>query len=201
MAAMLLVSLLVLGALPLYFGIRAATRDPVFNSLDALALPQWAATEVDDQVDGSRWCFLDCRFRERTAESERGWEETAQAYEKALAAEGWQPWKPSFCPEQPVDGRYTCWKRDELTLDLWVRDPPCADNAMNMRPTVAPTGEPAPPAGGTEECTGSAVLVKVRNAIDDERTRPQPTTDPGLTGEDPEPEFTDDPLAPTPTPS
>src|SRR4030095_11367276 len=56
-------SILVLGLLPLFFGIRAATRDPVFNSLDALDVPGWAATEIDDRSSGSRWCFLDCRFR------------------------------------------------------------------------------------------------------------------------------------------
>jgi hypothetical protein len=44
--------------------------------------------------------------------------------------------------------------------------------------------------------------VKVRNAIDDDRTKPQPSTDPSLTGEDPDPIFTDDPLGElTPTPS
>ncbi|MBF9128971.1 hypothetical protein I0C86_08235 [Plantactinospora sp. S1510] len=199
--ALLLASLLVLGALPMYFGLRAATRDPVFNSLDALAVPAWAATDTVDGVSGSRWCFIECRFRERTVTSERKWEETAQAYETALGSEGWRPWKVAFCPEQQVEGHYTCWRRDELTLDLWVRQPAC-------QPPVA--GQPAPgatpdaTARDAENCEGSLVSIKVRNAIADERTGPQPRTDPSLTGEDPDPLLTGDPLGgltPTPTPS
>ncbi|WP_212828442.1 hypothetical protein [Polymorphospora rubra] len=209
LAALIMVSLLVLGALPLYFGIRAATRDPVFSSLDALAVPAWAATSVEDGVDGSRWCFIECRFRERTAQSERSFDETATAYEKALTDDGWRPWTPEFCPDQPVEGRYTCWRRDELTLDLWVREPPCALEQPSVEPDLLPTGEPGadPGPGASEEpavegCTGSVVTVKVRNAIADERTGPQPSTDPSLTGEDPDPIFTDDPLLDlTPSPS
>jgi hypothetical protein len=196
LATLALVSLLLLGALPLYFGIRAATRDPVFTSLDALALPGWAATETVDGVSGSRWCLGECRFRERTLTSERGTKETADAYEKALTAAGWRRWQPAFCPDQPVDGRYTCWKRDELTLDLWVRDPPCASDPMRDRPTVGPA------APDDDSCAGAVVSVKVRNAIADERTGPQPSIDPSLTGEDPDPMVTDDPLEdPTPAPS
>ncbi|MGI5149148.1 hypothetical protein ACQEVC_22755 [Plantactinospora sp. CA-294935] len=199
--ALLLASLLVLGALPTYFGVRAATRDPVFNSLDALAVPAWAATDTVDGVSGSRWCFIECRFRERTVESDRKWEETAQVYEAALTREGWRPWKVALCPEQPVNGHYTCWRRDELTLDMWVRQPACPDPAV-----TAPGAAPSPAATGPEgvNCEGALVSIKVRNAIADERVGPQPTTDPSLTGVDPDPLFTDDPLGgltPTPTPS
>ncbi|MCW6010955.1 hypothetical protein K1W54_41370, partial [Micromonospora sp. CPCC 205371] len=60
---------------------------------------------------------------------------------------------------------------------------------------------PVPPAT-PPECNGATVSIKVRNAIDDDRTRPQPSTDPSLTGVDPDPIFTDDPLQdPTPSPS
>jgi hypothetical protein len=46
------------------------------------------------------------------------------------------------------------------------------------------------------------VTVKVQNAVADERTGPRPTTDPSLTGEDPDPVLTDDPLQdPTAAPS
>jgi integrin beta 3 len=199
-AVLILASLFVLGALPAYFGVRAATRDPVFSSLDALAVPAWAASNTVDDVSGSRWCFIECRYRERTAESARVWEETAPVYEKALTDNGWRPWQVQLCPEQPVKGKghYTCWKRDELTLDLWVRPPPCAAD-----PAAAPSADPAkPPAPGpgAGECGGSLVSLKVRNAIDDDRTKPQPSTDPSLTGEDPDPTFS--PLADlTPTPS
>jgi integrin beta 3 len=198
-----MVVLLVLGAVPLFFGVRAATSDPVFQSLDSLPVPEWAAVETEDGVSGSRWCFIECRFRERTANSERGTEETAQAYEQALTTDGWRPWKVAYCPEQPVEGRYTCWQRDELTLDLWVREPACAADPLRNRPTIGPSGAPGEAAPAPEqECTGSVVSVKVRNAIDDERTGPQPSIDPSLTGVDPDPIFTDDPLSDlTPSPS
>lgn len=201
MGVLIMVSLLVLGALPLYFGIRAATRDPVFNGLDALAVPGWAATKTHDEVSGSRWCLVDCRLRERTISSERGPDETAQVYEQAISRAGWRRWKAPLCPQQPVAGHYSCWRRDELTLDLWVRPPVCTDGPAKHHATAEPTGAPGDPAA-TARCSGSQVSVKVRNAIDDDRVKPQPSTDPSLTGEDPDPVFTDDPLLdPTPLPS
>jgi integrin beta 3 len=194
--ALFLATLLVLGALPLYFGIRAATRDPVFNTLDSLAVPDWARVTVIDEVSGSRWCIYECRFRERQAESQRDPAETARVYEQALADSGWQRWAVSPCPDQPVEGHYTCWRRDEYTLDLWIRQPSCADDPLRNRPTVEPApgtqAEAVEPPGG--ECSGSAVSFKVRNAIDDPRTRPGATQDPGQTGEDPDPVFSDAPL-------
>lgn len=200
--ALVVATLVVLGALPLYFGIRAATRDPVLNSLDALNVPSWAAVDVRDAVSGSRWCLVDCRFRERTAQSEQGPDETMRVYEAALDEAGWQRWESAkLCPEQPVEGHYTCWTRDELTLDLWVRPPSCAQDPLDQRPTVDPTPPGATPAPA-EGCTGSVVSVKVRNAIADDRVKSGPSTDPSLTGEDPDPIFTDDPLLdPTPSPS
>ncbi|WP_088964704.1 hypothetical protein [Micromonospora purpureochromogenes] len=188
---LVLVSVVLLGAIPLYFGIRTLSRDPVFNTLDELDVPGWAAAQTVDNVSGSRWCLQDCRLRERTVESERAPEETAGVYEAALRKDGWEPWQVSRCPEQKEKGRYTCWRRDELTLDLWVREPTCAAPPAAGESTVPPSTE-ASPAAGT--CAGSLVSVKVRNAIDDERTRPQPSTDPSLTGEDPFPTFTEDPL-------
>ncbi|KKK05587.1 hypothetical protein [Micromonospora sp. HK10] len=185
-----LVSLVLLGAVPLFFGLRTLSHDPVFDTLDALEVPAWASTSAVDNVSGSRWCLQDCRLRERTVKSEKPWKETAQAYEQALGRDGWRRWKVDRCPEQKdVKGSYTCWRRDELTLDLWVRDPTCVPPPVDGEP--APTPAPTPAA---EKCAGSLVSVKVRNAIDDERTGPQPTTDPSLTGEDPYPTLTDDPL-------
>jgi hypothetical protein len=197
MGVLALVSLLVLGAVPLYFGVRTLSRDPVFDSLDELEVPRWAAAQPVDNVSGSRWCLRECRVRERTLTSQRPVEETARAYEGALAADGWQPWKVERCPEQQVKGDYTCWRRDELTLDLWVREPACVPPPIDGEP--APTALASPAA---EECTGSLVSVKVRNAIDDERLQPQPSTDPSLTGEDPFPTLSEDPLGETtPSPS
>lgn len=192
-----LVSLVLLGAVPLYFGMRTLSRDPVFDTLDALAVPAWAQSNTVDNVSGSRWCLQDCRLRERSVESEQGWKETVAVYEKALTGDGWRRWKVDRCPDEKVPGSYTCWRRDELTLDLWVRDRTCTPPPVDGAP--APTA-PATPAAA--ECTGSLVSVKVRNAIDDERTGPTPTTDPSLTGEDPYPTLTDDPLGEaTPSPS
>ncbi|HEY3006673.1 MAG TPA: hypothetical protein VGJ63_01220 [Micromonosporaceae bacterium] len=193
MMTLVVSALLVLGALPLYFGIRAATRDPVFNTLDGLDVPRWAAVATDDRVDGSRWCFIECRFRERTINSSRGPDETATAYEKALAADGWRRWKVALCPDTPVDGHYTCWQRDEYTLDLWVRKPACAYDPARLRPTIGP-GAGAAASPGADPCTGSVVSVKVRNRIADDRARPQQSQDPGLTGEDPDIIPTDEPL-------
>lgn len=197
MGVLALVSLLLLGAVPLYFGMRTLSRDPVFDTLDALDVPAWAEKKTVDNVSGSRWCLQDCRLRERAVESEQGWEQTVAVYEQALAKDGWRRWSVERCPEEKVEGSYTCWRRDELTLDLWVRDPACTPPPIDGAP--APSA-PAAPAAAT--CTGSLVSVKVRNAIDDERTGPTPTTDPSLTGEDPFPTLTDDPLGEaTPSPS
>ncbi|MEU5725375.1 hypothetical protein [Micromonospora sp. NPDC047738] len=198
---LVLVSLVLLGAVPLYFGVRTLSHDPVFDTLDGLDVPSWAAVKTVDNVSGSRWCLQDCRLRERTIESQQGPKETAQAYEQALAKDGWQRWKVARCPEQipdqPAKGSYTCWRRDELTLDLWVREPACVPPPVDGAPAPSPAPSPA-----AQTCTGSLVSVKVRNAIDDERTGPQPSTDPSLTGEDPFPTLTDDPLGElTPSPS
>lgn len=177
-AVLALVSIVLLGAVPLFFGIRTLSRDPVFDNLDQLDVPGWAAAKTVDDVSGSRWCLLDCRLRERTVTSEKAPDETAKAYEDALRQDGWQPWKVSRCPEQETKGSYTCWRRDELTLDLWVRDPTCVPPPVDGEPAVVPSTDPsADPSAAATGCTGSLVSVKVRNAIDDERTRPQPTTD------------------------
>lgn len=95
-------------------------------------------------------------------------------YEAALVRDGWRPWQVTRCPEQEAKGSYTCWRRDELTLDLWVREPTCVPPPVDGEPAVVPSPDPSTAA---QECTGSLVSVKVRNAIDDDRTRPQPSTD------------------------
>jgi len=199
-------SVLVLGLLPLYFGIRAATRDPVFNSIDALDLPGWAATGVQDKSSGSRWCFLDCRFRERVAQSQQPFAQTSKVYSAALTEAGWQRWQVGGCPDQPIkpgDGVYTCWRRDEFTLDLWVRQPECAVDALAAQD---PAAQPTPDANGAlptpspKKCVGSTVSIKVQNAITDTRGKSDHEK-PGLTGETPDPVLPPDSLLPTPTPS
>jgi hypothetical protein len=197
-------SVVMLGLLPLLFGIRSATRDPVFTSIDALDVPGWAATGVQDQSSGSRWCFLECRFRERTAQSKRPFAETGKVYSAALVEAGWQRWKVEGCPDQPIrpeDGSYTCWRRDEFTLDLWVRLPECAVDAVAAQD---PAAIPTPGADGTvpdpKKCVGSTVSIKVQNAITDTRGKSD-REKPGLTGETPDPVLSNDPLLPTPSPS
>ncbi len=198
-ATLVAVALLLAGALPLYFAIQAATRDPVLRSLDALSVPAWAEANVQDRTSGSRWCFIECRFRERTVQSSRDPKQTAPVYQDALERAGWVRWSVQECPGEKVDGSFTCWRRDELTLDLWVRKPQCTQDPLALRPTVAPTdgGTPAPPTD--PNCTGSVITLKVRNYIDDERRHgPLPANQPGLTGEVPDPLFTDQPT-PGPT--
>jgi hypothetical protein len=195
-------SVIVLGLLPLLFGIRSATRDPVFNSLDALSVPTWAANRVDDRTSGSIWCFFDCRFRERTAQSDRSLDETDKVYSSALTTAGWQA-RSGDCSDQPnVSGKYTCWTRDEFSLDLWVRPPECAVDAVAAQdpaslPSTGPDG--LVPTTDPASCTGSTVSIKVQNAVTDPRLKPQPALDPSLIGETPDPVLTNDPLLdPTP---
>jgi integrin beta 3 len=201
MVTLTALTLVVLLALPAFFGIRSASRDPVFTSLDALAVPAWAAVDAQDFSSGSRWCILNCRFRERTAQSQRTPGETATVYRNALTTAGWQPWKVNQCPDQPVDG-YTCWKRDEFTLDLWVRQPSCqVDAVAQQAPGVAPTEGVVPAPPDPALCTGATVSIKVRNAITDERGRPQQQLDPSHVGETPDAILNDPVLEATPSPS
>lgn len=198
MLTLMAIVVTVLGALPLFLLVQAATRDPVFQSLDALEVPGWAASAHSDEVGGSRWCVLECRYRERDVESDKTPEETNTVYMAALQDAGWARWKPADCPSQAagqqVEGHYSCWRKDEYTLDLWVREKPCTDELLRNRPTVAPSGSPAaqasPPA---EDCSGSLVSFKVYNAISDDRlnqTTDQPSQAP----------VTEDDVQPTPSP-
>lgn len=204
---------LVVGALPFWFVLRAATRDPVLTTLDALDVPSWAvvAGKTQDNISGSRWCLMECRYRERSMESEREPKETAQAYQQALTGAGWVRWDvPSCTLTSGGDGEYSCWRRDEFTLDLWVRPittPEC-NPLLRNRPTVGPTEEsavdpsasPSPLEAGAEDdkCKGSAVTIKVLNTVADERL--QHTGEPGP-GEGGTGEEETTPESPAPTPS
>jgi integrin beta 3 len=202
MVSLVSLAVVVLVVLPAFFGLRAASSDPVFSSLDSLEVPAWAEQKVDDKSDGSRWCFIDCTFRERTAESQRSIEETTAAYTSALTSAGWAPWKVVECPEVPIPAgdstTYSCFKRDEFTLDLRVSQPECqVDQVAANDPSVAGATAPPPPAKG--QCVGSAVSIKVQNAIADSRGKPDPQKSP-LIGETPDTVITEDPLL-EPTPS
>ncbi|MEV0460809.1 hypothetical protein [Catellatospora methionotrophica] len=208
----------VVGALPFYFVLRAATRDPVLTTLDALDVPTWAVTsgKTVDNIYGSRWCLIDCRYRERSLESARGIDDTTTAYQKALTDAGWARWDvPSCVLDEGGEGKYSCWRRDEFTLDLWVRPittPECTDLLRN-RPTIGPSAAPstapsadppaaasAPPAGNADACTGSAVTIKVQNTVADDRLRytGDPNGGPGTEGDE---ETGEESPAPTPSAS
>ncbi|MBV1850378.1 hypothetical protein KUA19_09555 [Catellatospora sp. NEAU-YM18] len=207
---------LVVGALPFYFVLRAATRDPVLTALDALEVPSWAvmSDKTVDNISGSRWCLMECRYRERSLQSQREDAETAKAYEQALTDAGWVRWQVSSCQAEGT-GVYSCWRRDEFTLDLWVRPittEQCTELLRNRPPggpadpSASPGAEPAPDASPSSslpaECQGSQVTLKVVNTIADERIghENEPTGDPeGGTGdEEPEPDASG---LPSPTPS
>jgi hypothetical protein len=179
--AMVMVVALLIGAPLMYLGIQTAARDPVLNSLAGLPLPGWAADAPEDRIiSGSRWCFIDCRFRERRLVSERESDETNQVYAAALEGAGWTRWEVEGCPLVDVDGHYTCWTRDEYTLDLWVHPPACAYDPLKLRPDVPADGDDGPDDGpaevpAEEECSGSVVEIKMQNRVADER---------GLTGAD-----------------
>ena len=198
---LLSLAVVVLVVLPALFGLRSASKDPVFGSLDSLDVPSWAAQGVHDNGSGSRWCFIDCRFRERIAQSAKPINDTTAAYATALTKAGWSLWKVSDCPETAMQGTYSCWKRDEFTLDLWVRQPECAvDQVAAQDPTAA-----LPPAAVTrapKKCDGSTVSIHVQNAITDTRGKPDPQRGKPLVGETPDPVLSNDPLLePTPAAS
>ena len=181
--ALAVVVLVVLGAPMAYFGIAFATRDPVLNSLDRLDVPAWAARQPEDRIiGGSRWCFIDCRFRVRTLFSERSAEETTAVYQEALVEAGWTRWQVEGCPQTEVDGDYSCWTRDEYTLDLWVHPPECAYDPLNLRPDIeaepppedesSDPSDPPPTPEPADDCTGSVVEIKMQNRVADERGLP-----------------------------
>lgn len=172
--ALAVVVLLVLGAPMVYFGILFATRDPVLNAVDQLRVPDWAAQSAEDRIiSGSRWCLYECRSRQRTLLSEQATEPTAVEYHRALTEAGWVRWEVEGCPLIPVDGDYSCWRRDEYTLDLWVHPPECAYDPRNLRPDVEPTddetGSASAEGDGSEPCGGSIVEIKMQNRVQDLR--------------------------------
>lgn len=172
LTAMATVVVLLLGAPLIYLGIETAARDPVLNSLAGLPVPDWAAESSEDRIiSGSRWCFIDCRFRERRLVSQGEPEETYQVYVQALRDVGWSRWDVEGCPLVEVDGDYTCWTRDEYTLDLWVHPPPCAYDPRRLRPDVPADSEEEVPDIPNEEkdCSGSIVEIKMQNRVADER--------------------------------
>jgi hypothetical protein len=188
-AALMALNVIVLVGLPVIFLLRSASTDPVYASLNQLSVPAWADKQVADQSSGSSWCHLECELRERTVQSEKAIDETAVAYTSALTSAGWTT-RSGECAEQPeVTGKYTCWQRDEFTLDLWVKEPECkvdqvAAQDPAMLPSLGPDGVPDIP--DPSKCTGSTVSIKVQTAFSDPRGKPAPPDDPSQIGEAPD---------------
>jgi hypothetical protein len=171
---------LVLLVLPAFFGIRAVTSDPVLASLDALEVPAWASKNDKDFETGNSLCLGVCEFRERVSESDQSFAETTKVYSSALTKAGWAERKVEGCPEMPVraeEGTYTCWQRDELTLDLAVGLPGCAVDQVSAEGNPQ-AGEVAPEPIDPASCVGSTVSIKVWNAIEDERGKKDPAPGP-----------------------
>jgi hypothetical protein len=164
-ATLVVVAMLLLLAYPIYELTKAGVKDPVLGQLDALNLPGWADVNHDDATAGSRWCINQCRYRQRTWESERKPDETNLAFDTALREAGWRPRTDGICPGA-TEGTATCWKRDEYVMDMWVREPIC--DVPPPRATVSPrpsaTAGPSPPAA--QACPGALVTMKIFNAVD-----------------------------------
>jgi hypothetical protein len=167
-ATLVVVAMLLLLAYPIYELTKAGVKDPVLGQLDSLNLPGWAALRHDDATAGSRWCINQCRFRQRTWESERKPDETNLAYDTALREAGWRPRTDGICPAVQ-EGTATCWKYDEFVMDMWVREPVCdvppPRASASPRPSASPgsSGQAAPSA---PTCPGSLVTMKIFNAVD-----------------------------------
>ncbi|WP_430780205.1 hypothetical protein [Actinoplanes sp. G11-F43] len=191
-------AVMVLLVLPAFFGVRAMSSDPVFASLDQLPVAEWADKEPQDHEFGSALCIGECSFRERVAASDRPFPETATAYSKALKTAGWTEWKADACekPASPEEQSHSCWRRDELTLDLFVGLPDCAVDQFAAEQNPA-AGEEALEPLEPGECVGSSVRIKVQNTIVD--TRGRTDTAPGPLGETPDTVLPDtDSIFPTP---
>ncbi|MEU4626008.1 hypothetical protein AB0G04_39280 [Actinoplanes sp. NPDC023801] len=177
---------LVLLVLPAFFGIRAMTSDPVLASLDSLQVPAWASKNATEFESGNSLCIMECEFRERVTESDQPFAETSKVYTTALKSAGWTERRVAGCPESPIredEGVYSCWERDELTLDLSVGLPGCAVDQLAAEQNPSAGAEAVePPVPG--ECVGSTVRIKVWNAIVDERGKTD--TAPGPVGQTPD---------------
>ena len=140
---------------------------------------------------GSRWCLIDCRLRERNASPARRRTRPRRSTSRPLTT--------------PAGSGGTASARRR--------------RSTATTPAGSATNYPGP-LGAEADCLNAAGVapptrrsrrhvlriagsVKVRNAIDDDRTRPQPSTDPPLTGAAARSRrWPDDPLwKPTPAPS
>ena len=121
-AAMVGVILVVLGALPLYLRHPGGRPRPGLRLARLARGEPWAAQQVTDRIDGSRLVHrrvpvpgADRPLGEGRRGDRAGVRDGARRGRLAGVGTG------RGCPEQPVPGQYSCWRRDEFTLDLWVR--------------------------------------------------------------------------------
>jgi hypothetical protein len=158
-ATVILLVIAVLAAPLAFYALREAARDPVFGDLAALEVPDWAARDIRDEADGSRWCIGQCRLRQRIMRSERPPAETAAVYTTALRKAGWITWPVEGCHTDGPDGIESCWQRDEYVLDLWVYQPECE---VQLK---APDDGAAGPATAEAVCPPTVVTIKVINKV------------------------------------
>jgi hypothetical protein len=165
-----LIVLLMLAAYPVYLFAQSLAADPVFTELDGLDLPGWSAYAHEDAAEGSRWCIGECRVRSRTWLSERGPDETHEAYAHALLDDGWRL-RIENCQQAADDSVITCWQRDEYLMVMHIRKPLCdAPPTREPVPGASPTAtDPAQATGPPAEpaCPAALVTMYISNAIDE----------------------------------
>jgi hypothetical protein len=130
----------------------------VFVGLDALDLSKDVAHSIEDTAYGSRWCINECRYRQRTYRSKAAPEPTFAAFERALRAAGWLPWKAAGCPPGEIPGQESCWQRDEYVLDLWVHQERCD---VTLKPGEDQSGA----AKASADCPETEASLKVINRV------------------------------------
>lgn len=161
LVGLVVVVVVLLGILPLYLLSSSGSQNAAFGQLDALNLPSWASGHPVDHTSGDRWCVGDCLVSQRTWQSSRSVDVTADAYATALVAAGWTKAPSAACPPQVKGESLTCWQLDADQMNVLVTNAPCAVGPV---PTTEPglvdpgaTVKPSSPAG----CDPTSVDVKV----------------------------------------
>ena len=128
---LLSLAVVVLVVLPAVFGLRHRCQGPGVQLAGRARGARLGGHEAShDQGSGSRWCFLELPVPgagrpSRRSRSRRPPRPTRRRWPRPAGSRG----RSASARRQPIaadEGTYSCWKRDEFTLDLWVRQPNCA---------------------------------------------------------------------------